>query len=241
MTHTEDDYWRRRSQEVSKEYDTIVDMQRSEIEKLQKRCSDLLYEQGMAKAACAMDVRNYVLQYQKEMNAKLAGRKDNTGGKGPRPRTEAIPYSVLLQHLSQYSNGLVPASLPAEERKRNRETNLSQNTVQQRIYQRLVSRHLRERRGADQREDYDEEIRGTKRGRERTDGDDECLRYFAGEAELLSEDDSSSAEDEGEKMVGLHTMETNNAKNNTSMNSNNAVKDGKNENADAKEMIKTVS
>ncbi|CCW71822.1 unnamed protein product [Phytomonas sp. Hart1] len=124
-----EEYWRLRVQETEGEYAQLIQSQRDEIESLQRRCNELLHERCLMKAQTAMEVRNFVVNFQGEQRGSLSA-------------VDAIPTNVLLNFLHRYSNGLVPS--PVNMRKRNRSTDVS-SISQKRLHQRLMARkRLRE-------------------------------------------------------------------------------------------------
>lgn len=104
------EYWRSRAMEATQEYEHILQSQRDELERLQRRCNDLLHERSMMKAATAADVRNFCLNYQADQQRKQS--LTTTAA------VEEIPLHTLMQFLHTYSNGLLPA--PENKRKRSR-------------------------------------------------------------------------------------------------------------------------
>lgn len=107
-----EEYWRSQALHTAREYESVLQSQRDELESLQRRCSDLLHERSMMKAATAMDVRNFCLHHQAQEQRRL--------GLTSASAVESIPIYDLQKFLSTYSNGLVP---PPENRRKRERTN----------------------------------------------------------------------------------------------------------------------
>ncbi|KAH9597644.1 hypothetical protein LSM04_005695 [Trypanosoma melophagium] len=143
---------------VEEEYRLTVQLQRNELQILQRRCNELLHERSMMKAATAEDVRMFCLNYQQEQLQKQKQQPQTnisltsatgTGTEGVPGRSplvssaDSIPITAIIEFLHQYSSGMVPLSL-CTRRKRSRETmgggRLTSALSQQRLVQRVVAR-----------------------------------------------------------------------------------------------------
>ncbi|ESL11280.1 hypothetical protein TRSC58_00973 [Trypanosoma rangeli SC58] len=147
-----EEYWHLKAREAVEEHRSLIQSQRDEIERLQRRCNDLLHERSMMRAATAEDVRRFCLEYQRNqlLQQIVAASPSGAGGVGAlagrQPAVssiDTIPLHILLQFLHQYSGGMVPMSENIT-RKRSRETmngGCGPKTVsQQRLVQRAVAR-----------------------------------------------------------------------------------------------------
>jgi hypothetical protein len=108
-------YWKHVAMTSAQQHEQIIQAQRDEIEALQRRCQELLYECTMMKASNAMDFRDFCVA-----NASPSGQ---------------VPLSYIVSFLNCASDGLVP---PLEnKRKRQRERGVPPSPVS-RAVQRLL-------------------------------------------------------------------------------------------------------
>ncbi|KAG8342824.1 hypothetical protein ERJ75_000680200 [Trypanosoma vivax] len=117
-------YFAARANETVEEYRRIIQLQRDEIEQLQRRCSELLHERGLMRAAAAEDVRRFCVEQQRRQVLLQHGC---AGGGAPRSTVApegSIPIDALLQFLHQYSSGIVSV-VENGKRKRGREASAS--------------------------------------------------------------------------------------------------------------------
>ncbi|RNF15431.1 uncharacterized protein Tco025E_05534 [Trypanosoma conorhini] len=141
-----EEYWRMKACEAVEEHHSMIQSQRDEIERLQRRCNDLLHERSMMRAAAAEDIRRFCVEHQRTQLLQhfAAGAAGASAGRlSAVSPIDSIPLHLLLQFLHQYSAGMVPMTENIK-RKRSRETMntgcVPKNLSQQRLVQRAVAR-----------------------------------------------------------------------------------------------------
>ncbi|KAF8289804.1 hypothetical protein TcYC6_0010050 [Trypanosoma cruzi] len=160
-----EEYWHMKACEAVEEHRSLIQQQRDEIERLQRRCNDLLHERSMMRAATAEDVRHFCVEYQRNQlqqhfAATAASSTASAGRLSAVSSVDSIPIYLLLQFLHQYSAGMVPMTENIK-RKRSRETMNSvcvpKTVGQQRLVQRVVARRRLRMREDDTIEELQQE------------------------------------------------------------------------------------
>lgn len=140
-TNTEQ-YWRRQVAQTEAEYEQIIAGLRDEVERQQRRCSELVHEQAMHRATAAADVRDFCQQYaakqqpQQLRRASVANPRAVVGAK----EVQSVPLPALFAFLHEYSHGLM--QLPENRRKRQR-PDAQVNPLHHRLRQRMLARQPR--------------------------------------------------------------------------------------------------
>ncbi|KAK7200172.1 hypothetical protein NESM_000067900 [Novymonas esmeraldas] len=150
MSAHSEEYWRRQLAQTEAEYEQMIAGLRDEVERQQRRCSDLMHERAMLRATAAADIRDYCQQYvakqQQQQQSRPVTARVQTAVKKD---ADAVPLSALLAFLREYSHGLL--QLPDSHRKRARPDG-PLHPLHHRLRQRMLEHH---RRGGRESDDAD--------------------------------------------------------------------------------------